>query len=127
MVQLYEGEVEPWLMSDNCTDNVPVLLRRATFCATFNADARNFQQYSSFALSLMLAQSGLRLIPFPEAAFKLTQWTTSGYQCIMDKTPDRKLDTQVPLSPAPAGYLLPSAVPSQAEGLASRCRSPPIS
>ena len=42
-VQLYEGEVEPWLMSDNCTENVPILIRRATFCGAFNADARNFQ------------------------------------------------------------------------------------
>ena len=55
-VQLYEGEVEPWLMSDNCTENVPILIRRATFCGAFNADARNFHTYSSFTLSLMLAQ-----------------------------------------------------------------------
>ena len=26
-LQIYEGEVESWLMSDRCTDTVPVLLR----------------------------------------------------------------------------------------------------
>jgi hypothetical protein len=55
-MQLYEGEVEPWKMSDRCTDNVPVLMRRSTFCTSFAADARDFRQYNSWVLSLMLSQ-----------------------------------------------------------------------
>ncbi len=46
--QVYEGEVEPWLMSDYCTDTVPVLLRRATFCLAFAADAKDFRAYNSW-------------------------------------------------------------------------------
>ena len=48
MLQIYEGEVEPWLMSDYCTDTVPVLLRRATFCRAFAADAKDFRSYNSW-------------------------------------------------------------------------------
>ena len=48
MVQIYEGEVEPWLMSDYCTDTVPVLLRRSTFCRAFAADAKDFRAYNSW-------------------------------------------------------------------------------
>ena len=47
-MQIYEGEVEPWLMSDYCTDTVPVLLRRATFCRAFAADAKDFRAYNSW-------------------------------------------------------------------------------
>lgn len=47
-MQIYEGEVEPWLMSDYCTDTVPVLLRRATFCRAFAADAKDFRSYNSW-------------------------------------------------------------------------------
>jgi len=54
--QLYEGEVEPWLMSDYCTEDVPVLMRRRHFCSSFAADARDFRSYNSWVLSLMLAQ-----------------------------------------------------------------------
>ena len=35
-------------MSDNCTDNVPILIKRATFCSAFAADARDFRQYNSW-------------------------------------------------------------------------------
>ena len=52
------------------------------------------QEYSSFALSLMLSQAGLRLVTFPEAPFRLNHWSSKGYQCMVDKTPDRKLDLQ---------------------------------
>ena len=55
---------------------------------------RFLQEYSSFALSLMLSQAGLRLVTFPEAPFRLNHWSSKGYQCIVDKTPDRKLDLQ---------------------------------
>lgn len=48
LVQIYEGKVEPWMMSDNCTDNVPVLIRRTTFCSAFAADARDFRSYNSW-------------------------------------------------------------------------------
>jgi hypothetical protein len=48
MLQIYEGKVEPWVMSENCTDNVPVLIRRATFCSAFAADARDFRSYNSW-------------------------------------------------------------------------------
>lgn len=47
-LQIYEGKVEPWQMSDNCTDNVPVLIRRSTFCSGFAADARDFRSYNSW-------------------------------------------------------------------------------
>ena len=48
VLQIYEGKVDPWVMSDNCTDNVPILIRRATFCSAFAADARDFRQYNSW-------------------------------------------------------------------------------
>ena len=54
--QIYEGEVEPWLMSDFCTEDVPVLMRRRNFCSSFAADARDFRTYNSWVLSLMLNQ-----------------------------------------------------------------------
>ena len=47
-LQIYEGKIDPWVMSDNCTDNVPVLIKRATFCSAFAADARDFRQYNSW-------------------------------------------------------------------------------
>ena len=52
VLQIYEGEVEPWLMSDYCTDTVPVLLRRATFCRAFAADAKDFRSYNSWVRAL---------------------------------------------------------------------------
>lgn len=55
-MQIYEGEVEPWLMSDFCTEDVPVLMRRRNFCSSFAADARDFRTYNSWVLSLMLNQ-----------------------------------------------------------------------
>ena len=39
------------MMSDNCTDNVPVLIRRTTFCSAFAADARDFRSYNSWVCS----------------------------------------------------------------------------
>jgi len=47
-LQIYEGMVDPRVMSDNCTDNVPVLIKRATFCSAFAADARDFRSYNSW-------------------------------------------------------------------------------
>jgi hypothetical protein len=35
-------------MSDYCTDTVPVLLRRSTFCRAFAADAKDFRSYNSW-------------------------------------------------------------------------------
>ena len=35
-------------MSDYCTDTVPVLLRRSTFCRAFAADAKDFRAYNSW-------------------------------------------------------------------------------
>ncbi|CAL8463815.1 g3349 [Coccomyxa elongata] len=93
--QVYEGEVEPWLMSDYCTDTVPVLLRRSTFCRAFAADAKDFRAYNSWVLSLMLGQAGLHLHTFPEVAFRLDKWTMQGYPCVLDKTPNRQLDIHV--------------------------------
>ena len=46
-------------------------------------------------LSLMLEQTGMHLAAFPSAPFRLTNWTTHGHHCILDKTPDRMLDIQV--------------------------------
>ena len=46
-------------------------------------------------LSLMLSQQHLSLIAFPDASFTLTNWTSKGYQCVLDKTPRRELDIQV--------------------------------
>ena len=50
LLQIYEGEIDPWVMSDNCTDNVPILIKRATFCSAFAADARDFRQYNSWVI-----------------------------------------------------------------------------
>ena len=50
LLQIYEGKIDPWVMSDNCTDNVPVLIKRATFCSAFAADARDFRQYNSWVI-----------------------------------------------------------------------------
>ena len=36
----------------------------------------------------------MTLHAFPEAPFKLNNWTAHGYQCVLDKTPDRMLDIQ---------------------------------
>lgn len=36
----------------------------------------------------------MTLHAFPEAPFKLNNWTAKGYQCVLDKTPDRMLDIQ---------------------------------
>ncbi|CAL5218412.1 g88 [Coccomyxa viridis] len=93
--QIYEGKIDPWVMSDNCTDNVPVLIKRATFCSAFAADARDFRQYNSWVLSLMLEQSGMHLGSFPETPFRLKDWTVRGSHCVLDKAPDRMLDIQV--------------------------------
>ena len=120
-------------MSDMCTENVPVLLRRATFCSAFAADARDFRAYNSWVclrcrttyasacstkhvlslaimwvkacskllleclmqvLSLLLQQARLNLHTYPSVPFRLDNWTTKGYQCVLDKTPDRILDIQ---------------------------------
>ena len=43
------------MMSDNCTDNVPVLIRRTTFCSAFAADARDFRSYNSWVRPPCLA------------------------------------------------------------------------
>ena len=61
-VQVYEGEVEPWLMSDYCTDTVPVLLRRATFCRAFAADAKDFRAYNSWVGALSTSAQTSRSI-----------------------------------------------------------------
>ena len=50
-------------------------------------------------LSLMLEQTGLHLAAFPDAPFRLANWTMRGHHCILDKTPDRMLDIQVRLPP----------------------------
>jgi hypothetical protein len=60
LVQIYEGKVEPWVMSENCTDNMPVLIRRATFCSAFAADARDFRSYNSWVRTLSF------LLPVPD-------------------------------------------------------------
>jgi hypothetical protein len=42
---------------------------------------------------------------FPEAPFRLNNWTAHGYQCVLDKTPDRILDIQArpwPPNPTPS-------------------------
>lgn len=36
----------------------------------------------------------MNLHTFPEAPFRLNNWTAHGYQCVLDKTPDRMLDIQ---------------------------------
>ena len=50
-------------------------------------------------LSLMLEQTGLHLAAFPDAPFRLANWTMRGHHCILDKTPDRMLDIQVHFLP----------------------------
>ena len=50
----------------------------------------------------MLEQTGLHLAAFPDAPFRLANWTMHGHHCILDKTPDRMLDIQVcPPLPCP--------------------------
>ena len=39
-----------------CWENIPVLIRRDTFCDVFVAEARVFLQYSSWLLSMLLGQ-----------------------------------------------------------------------
>lgn len=46
-------------------------------------------------LSLMLEQTGLHLGSYPAVPFQLTNWTSHGHHCLLDKTPDRMLDIQV--------------------------------
>ena len=70
-MQIYEGEVEPWLMSDFCTEDVPVLMRRRNFCSSFAADARDFRTYNSWVLSLMLNQ--VPPVPDRESFTQLSQ------------------------------------------------------
>ena len=48
-------------------------------------------------LSLMLEQTGLHLGSYPAVPFQLTNWTSHGHHCLLDKTPDRMLDIQVRL------------------------------
>ena len=52
------------------------------------------------------AQNHMTLHAFPEAPFKLNNWTAHGYQCVLDKTPDRMLDIQA--RPLPSGSNLTS-------------------
>lgn len=63
-MQVYEGEVEPWLMSDYCTDTVPVLLRRSTFCRAFAADAKDFRAYNSWVRFILRIHIIMRLKGF---------------------------------------------------------------
>ena len=50
-------------MSDYCTDTVPVLLRRATFCRAFAADAKDFRAYNSWVRAQYL---GIMVLKFSE-------------------------------------------------------------
>ena len=68
MLQIYEGKVDPWVMSDNCTDNVPILIKRATFCSAFAADARDFRQYNSWVRHRQRRRSSVRGPP------TVTEW-----------------------------------------------------
>lgn len=43
----------------HCYDNIPVLIRRSTFCDVFVAEARLFLRYSSWLLALLLSQVGI--------------------------------------------------------------------
>ncbi len=43
----------------------------------------------------MCMQARLIMHAFPEAPFRLNNWTASGYHCILDRKPDRNLDLQV--------------------------------
>jgi hypothetical protein len=56
-------------------------------------------------LSLMLEQTGLHLAAFPAAPFRLTNWTTRGHHCILDKAPDRMLDIQVSAKASACAFL----------------------
>jgi len=55
------------------------------------------------------AQNRLNMQTFPEAPFRLNNWTAHGYQCVLDKTPDRILDIQA--RPLLAHYTLPYPAP----------------
>ncbi len=58
------------------------------------------------------AQNRLNMQTFPEAPFRLNNWTAHGYQCVLDKTPDRILDIQA--RPLLTHYTLPCASDAQA-------------
>ena len=48
----------PGLQGDDlhCNTNVPVVVRKSTFCDTYMAEARVFRTYASWILSMMLNQ-----------------------------------------------------------------------
>ena len=46
-----------------CEDNIPVLIRRSTFCDAFVAEARTFRIYTSWLLSMYLSQVRARDCP----------------------------------------------------------------
>ena len=54
------------------------------------------------------AQNHMTLHAFPEAPFKLNNWTAKGYQCVLDKTPDRMLDIQA--RPECCGFWAPQTL-----------------
>ena len=53
-------------------------------------------------------QNHMTLHAFPEAPFKLNNWTSKGYQCVLDKTPDRMLDIQA--RPECCGFWAPQTL-----------------
>ena len=57
----------------------------------------------------------MNLHTFPEAPFRLNNWTAHGYQCVLDKTPDRMLDIQA--RPCRADPTLTLACPCRLLGL----------
>ncbi|KAK9821580.1 hypothetical protein WJX81_008053 [Elliptochloris bilobata] len=78
---LYSGNEQ------QCTELVPMLLQRGTFCEAYVAQARVFRTYSSWVLAMLLSKAGLRTHTFPRTLFQLANHTSEGLDCIPDKPP----------------------------------------
>jgi hypothetical protein len=61
--------------------NVPIMIKRHVFCSSYLPHARDFPYYSSWALSLMLKQTGRDLLTFPKVIFEMTSWGAAAARC----------------------------------------------
>ncbi|KAK9805857.1 hypothetical protein WJX73_008965 [Symbiochloris irregularis] len=76
----------------HCVENAPVLIDRLGFCKAFLAEARVFRHYTTWVLAMLLHQQDMQLHTYPQAMFKVLNFTSQGYSCMPDKVPvDRAL------------------------------------
>jgi hypothetical protein len=91
---LYEGKISTegeW--GRCCSYDVPLLLRRRTFCDVFPASTLDFR-LSSYALQLLLTNSGAETLTYPVVMFDLIEWTHEGAGCLPHFPPTLKVDRQ---------------------------------